>query len=74
MFGFLLGILTSLTNAHAVRGRPTQNYNSEHFSARSFRELKENSMRAMKPNYDAMTNSELSLEANAMHVNTATLV
>ena len=26
-------MLTSLTNAHAVRGRPTQNYISEHFSA-----------------------------------------
>ena len=69
-FGFLLGMLTSLTNAHAVRGRPTQNYNSEHFSARSFRELKENSMRAMKANYEAMANSELSLKANVMHMYT----
>ena len=70
MFGFLLGMLTSLTNAHAVGGRPTQNYNNEHFSARSFRELKENSMRAMKANYEAMTNSELSLKPNFMHMNT----
>ena len=53
MFGFLLGILTSLISAHAVRGRPTQNYNSEHFSATSFRELKENSMKAK---YEAVTN------------------
>ena len=70
MFGFLLGMLTSLTNAHAVHGRPTQNYNNEHFSAMSFRELKENSMRTMKANYEAMTNSELSLKANVMHMNT----
>ena len=70
VFGFLLGMLTSLINAHAVRGRPTENYNSEHFSARSFSELKENSMRAMKANYEATANSELSLEAKVMLMNT----
>ena len=70
MFGFLLGMLTSLTNAHAVRGIPTQNYNSEHVSARSFRELKENSVKAMKANYGAVTNNQLSLKANVLHMNT----
>ena len=67
-------MLTSLTNAHAVRGRPTQNYNNEPFSARSFCELKENSMRGMKANYEAMKTSELSLKPNVMHMNTTSLV
>ena len=42
--------------------------------ARSFRKLKENSVRAMKPNYEAMTTSELSLKANVVHMSTTNSV
>ena len=84
LFGFLIGTLTSLTNAHAVRGRPTLKYNREHISARSFRELKVNSkvnskikLYNSKVNLKAncellsmITNSERSSKANLLCVNT----
>ena len=78
MFGFLLGTLTSLTNAHAVRGRPTLNYQCEYISAWSFREHCLKALNAMKAlNATKASNAmsyyyrkpKLLLKANLLHLN-----